>query len=58
MNFYAKQLRKGDPAVPIEVRYAILCEIIAGDPEETKEDLVLLTTEYKKLKGSVSYATA
>ncbi|QAS52835.1 hypothetical protein [Halobacillus litoralis] len=53
MNFYAEQLRTGRNDVPVEVRYAILCQMIANDPEDTKEDLVALTNEYKNLKGSV-----
>ncbi|WP_406945726.1 hypothetical protein ACJA3J_05615 [Halobacillus sp. SY10] len=52
MNFYAEQLRKGRNDVPIEVRYAILCQMIANDPEDSKDDLVALTNEYQKLKGS------
>lgn len=56
MNFYAKKLREGQNDVPVEVRYAILCKILAEDPDTDKDDLIALTNEYKKLKGSASSA--
>lgn len=51
MNFYAKKLREGHQDVPIEVRYAILCAIIAEDRENIESNLIALTNEYKNLKG-------